>query len=252
MGERCVETMSVAEIQRCPVSPIRRLALLEDAKRMPAPQSDFAQSGSYLSSVEIFSQGVVAPTFAVNQQPLPEVDMYAGDAAPSASPSCAEYIEGDSTSTDQLLKFFRTCDYQATEVGEPDAGVVAPNCDKAAVANYLAANANINARDAESDGFTCLHHAASTGRIDHVSLLVSFGANIDVRDYDGNKAEDVAREAAKHQVDNGCRKQLLECMHILVQAKQVKDRTRRFMDAGFIEFPTSPNTPSHPGCSSFH
>jgi len=136
-----------------------------------------------------------------------------------------------------MLKFFRTCTYQAGPVGEPDQGVVAPNSDKAAIANYLAANANIDARDPYCDGYTALHHAAATARIDHVAMLISFGANIDVRDYDGNKAEDVARLVATQQVSAEMRKSLLQCMHILVQAKQVKDRARRYVDAGYLEYP---------------
>ena len=98
--------------------------------------------------------------------------------------------------------------------------------------------------------YTALHHAAATGRVDLIALLIAFGANIDRRDYDGNKAEDVAREAAKNAESDSQRHSILEGMHCLVQGKQAKGRTQRYLDAGFMEFPTSPKTPQHAGVSS--
>ena len=168
-----------------------------------------------------------------------------------ASPACAEYIRPGElcTATQQMLKYIRTNDYQVGEIGECQ-GKTAPNNDQAALASYLRANADIDAQDPESNGYTALHHAAASGRVDLIALLIAFGANIDKRDWDGNKAEDTARESAKNTTDTAQRHAILEGMHCLIQGKQAQGRTQRYLDAGFMEYPTSPKTPQHAGVSS--
>jgi len=241
------------------MSPIRAVACHQQAELIPAP----ALGAGTVAPVEVFASGIEAPTFVLLNQPVPEIDVACAPGMNGAAcPAFAEYIEGaDSTATQQMLKYVRSFTYQAGPIGEADQGKVAPNNDQAALAAYLKANANIDARDPEYNGYTALHHAAATGRMDLIALLIAFGANIDCRDYDGNKAEDVAREAAKNEgtnmrwykdeadghfasVDQDKGKKYLECMHCLVQAKQAKDRTRRYLDVGYLEFPTA-----H-GCSS--
>lgn len=196
---------------------------------------------------EVFAAGIEAPTFMLLNQPVPEIDIATAPGTSPASPSCAEYINPyePSTATQQMLKYVRTFTYQAGPINEPDTGKVAPNNDQAALAAYLKANADINAQDPEYNGYTALHHSAATARIDLIALLIAFGADVDRRDYDGNKAEDIAREAARDEVEKGKRQMLLECMHCLIQGKQAKDRTRRYLDSGYLEFPVSPKTLQH-------
>jgi ankyrin repeat protein len=214
------------------MSPIRKEAVADhnDCKTIPPPNP---------TPCEVYAAGIEGPTFLLLNQPVPEIDIRTAPGTSPASPAYAEYINPDepSTATQQMLKYVRTVTYQAGAIGEPDCGKVAPNKDQAALASFLKANAEIDARDPDCNGYTALHHAAATARMDIVHLLIAFGANIDRRDYDGNKAEDVAREAARDEVDTNRRQELLECMHCLIQGKQAKNRTRRFLDAGFLEYP---------------
>jgi len=243
MGTFVADSQMVAKQSNPMMSPIRKDALVQDAKFIPAPGP---------TPTEVFAAGIEEPTFYMLNQPMPEIDVTMGPGTSPASPSCAEYLQpGEpSTATQQMLKYVRTFTYQAGPMGEPDSGKVAPNNDQAALASYLAAHADINAQDPEYNGYTSLHHAAATARIDLIALLIAYGANIDRRDYDGNKAEDIAREAARDEVCTEKRRMLLECMHCLIQGKQAKDRTRRYLDSGYLEYPTSPKTPQHLGVAS--
>jgi len=201
---------------------------------------------------QVFAAGIEAPTFMLLNQPVPEIDINTVPGTLPASPACAEYIHpGEpSTATQQMLKYMRSYTYQAGPIGEPDCGRVAPNNDQSALAAFLKANADIDCQDPHYNGYTALHHAASTGRVDLIAMLIAFGADVDRRDYDGNKAEDVARETARDEVDVPSRQVYLECMHCLVQGKQAKDRTRRYLDSGYLEYPTAQMTPTHMGVSS--
>merc|ERR1711934_250776 len=229
------------------VSPVRRTACNAEpsgiAPQAPTPTEVFEYGGVDMP------HPIASPTYKLLQQPVPETET---TQAP-ASPACAEYLRPGApcTASQQLLKYVRTIAYQATPIGEPDCGVVSPNNDPAALAGYIQANADINIRDSqENNEFTPLHHCAATGRLDLLELLVSFGADIDRRDFDGNKAEDIAREAAKDHVDKASKTVLLQGMHMLAQAKQAKNRNQRYGQAGYLEYATSPKTPTHGGVAS--
>jgi len=57
------------------------------------------------------------------------------------------------------------------------------------VAEFVEAGANVNARD--SDGNTCLHHAAEFGDLEIIDYLISHGADISIQNNEEKKPADV-------------------------------------------------------------
>ena len=62
--------------------------------------------------------------------------------------------------------------------------------DKGAKANVVDSN----------EHFTPLMHAAAEGNLDVVKLLVAYGADLDLKDVDGDNAESFARQAGHTEI----------------------------------------------------
>jgi len=218
---------------RSPIAPhaIGRAAM-PCREEEPTPLQVFAEGG-YRAG-----HAIVDPTFQVLEQPHPVVDITERWQPPSST--FTEYLgTGKScTSSESLCRYVRTRDYQKGTMREGQ-GRHGPNQYWQPMISYLSAGANIDHQDVDYNGYTALHHAASTGRAELIHFLIAQGANVDQRDYDANKAVDVARMT--HHLD---------CMHILSQAKQVKNRVSRYNDVGYLEYPMNPMTSSHSGVPS--
>merc|ERR1711865_122966 len=209
-------------------SPVARSAIgravLPCREEEPTPLQVFAEGG-YRAD-----HAIADPTFQVLEQPHPIVDITDRWQPPSST--FTEYIgTGKScTASESLCRYVRTRDYQKGK------GRSAPNQYWQPIMSYLSAGAAIDHQDVDYNGFTALHHAAATGRAELIHFLIAQGANVDQRDYDANKAVDIAQMS-----------QHLDCMHILSQAKQVKNRISRYNDMGYLEYPMNPMTSSHSG-----
>eukprot|EP00656_Telonema_subtile_P054919 TRINITY_DN8324_c0_g1_i1.p1 TRINITY_DN8324_c0_g1~~TRINITY_DN8324_c0_g1_i1.p1 ORF type:complete len:257 (+),score=52.00 TRINITY_DN8324_c0_g1_i1:140-910(+) len=219
-----IDSRSCFAIQPLPEvrSPISKAALSRAVAPCrndgPTPLQVYAEGG--------FRMGhpICDPTFQVLNQPHSLVDLTERWQSPAST--FTEYLGGSQpcTASESLCRYVRARAYNKGEMLE-NQGEERFNQHWQPLMSYIEVGANLDHRDPEFNGFTALHHAAATGRAELVHFLIAQGANVDTRDYDGNKAVDAAREGAQ-----------MECMHILVHAKQVKNRIQRYNTVGPSEY----------------